>query len=42
MAYATKNGSTRQVAERITAALREAGAQVTARLARAVRVSLRI
>jgi menaquinone-dependent protoporphyrinogen oxidase len=40
MAYATKNGSTRQVAERITAALREAGAQVTALPARAVRESV--
>jgi menaquinone-dependent protoporphyrinogen oxidase len=40
MAYATKNGSTRQVAESITAALREAGAQVTAPPARAVRESV--
>src|SRR3974390_1114800 len=40
MAYATKNGSTQQVAEGITAALREAGAQVTAPPARAVRDSV--
>ena len=39
MAYATKNGSTRQVAEAITAALREGGAQVTILPARAVRES---
>jgi menaquinone-dependent protoporphyrinogen oxidase len=40
MAYATKNGSTRQVAEAITAALREGGAQVTMLPARAVRESV--
>jgi menaquinone-dependent protoporphyrinogen oxidase len=39
MAYATKNGSTRQVAEAVTAAMREAGAQVTALPARQVRES---
>ena len=39
MAYATKNGSTRHVAEAVTAAMREAGAQVTALPAREVRES---
>jgi menaquinone-dependent protoporphyrinogen oxidase len=39
VAYATKNGSTQQVAEAITAALCEAGVQVTVRPARAVRES---
>jgi menaquinone-dependent protoporphyrinogen oxidase len=37
VAYATKNGSTQQVAAAITAALREAGSQVTALPARGVR-----
>jgi menaquinone-dependent protoporphyrinogen oxidase len=36
VAYATKNGSTRQVAEAITMALREAGVQVSAVPARTV------
>ena len=39
MAFATRNGSTEQVAGAITVALREAGAQVTALPARAVRES---
>ena len=39
MAYATKNGSTRHVAEAVTAAMRRAGARVTALPARAVRES---
>ncbi len=39
MAYATKNGSTRQVADAITAAMRERGAQVTLRPAKTVRES---
>jgi menaquinone-dependent protoporphyrinogen oxidase len=39
MAYATRNGSTRQVAEAVTAAMREAGAQVTALPARQARES---
>ena len=39
MAYATKNGSTQQVAEAITAAMRERGAQVTLRPAKTVRES---
>jgi menaquinone-dependent protoporphyrinogen IX oxidase len=33
-AYATRHGSTRQVAEAVTAAMRKAGAQVTALPAR--------
>ena len=37
LAYATRNGSTQQVAETVAASLREAGAQVTARSARAAR-----
>ena len=37
MAYATKNGSTQQGAEAMTAALREGDAQVTIVPARAVR-----
>jgi menaquinone-dependent protoporphyrinogen oxidase len=37
VAYATKNGSTGEVAEAVAAALREHGAQVTLSLARAVR-----
>lgn len=37
LAYATRNGSTQQVAEAVAASLREAGAQVTVRPARAVR-----
>ena len=40
MAYATKNGSTRHVAEAVTAAMREAGAQVTALPARHARESV--
>ena len=40
MAYATKNGSTRQVAEAIAVALGEAGAQVTALPSRGVRDSV--
>jgi menaquinone-dependent protoporphyrinogen oxidase len=40
MAYATRHGSTRQVAEAVTAAMREAGAQVTALPARDVRESV--
>lgn len=40
VAYATKNGSTQQVAEPITVALREAGSQVTALPARGVRASV--
>jgi menaquinone-dependent protoporphyrinogen oxidase len=40
LAYATKNGSTQQVAQAITTALREAGAQATARPSRAVRESV--
>ena len=40
MAYATKNGSTRHVAEAVTAAMREAGAQVTALPARQARESV--
>jgi menaquinone-dependent protoporphyrinogen oxidase len=40
MAYATKHGSTRQVAEAVTAALREGGAQVTVLPARAVSESV--
>jgi len=40
MAYATKNGSTRQVAEAIAVALGEAGAQVTALPTRGVRDSV--
>jgi len=40
LAYATKNGSTQQVAEAITAVLREVGAQATMRPARAVRESV--
>jgi len=40
MAYATKNGSTRQVAEAITVALGEAGAQVTSLPAREARESV--
>jgi menaquinone-dependent protoporphyrinogen oxidase len=39
MAYATRNGSTRQVAEAIAVALREAGVQVTALPARTIRES---
>jgi menaquinone-dependent protoporphyrinogen oxidase len=39
MAYATRHVSTRRVAEAVTAAMREAGAQVTALPARAVRES---
>jgi flavorubredoxin len=39
MAYATRHGSTRQVAEAVTAAMRKAGAQVTALPARDVRES---
>ena len=37
LAYATRNGSTRQVAEAVAASLREAGAQVTVWPARAAR-----
>ncbi|MGE5286143.1 MAG: flavodoxin domain-containing protein [Micromonosporaceae bacterium] len=37
MAYATKHGSTREVAEAVAAALREAGAKVDVRLAGRVR-----
>jgi menaquinone-dependent protoporphyrinogen oxidase len=37
MAYATRHGSTKQVAEAVTAAMREAGARVTALPARQVR-----
>jgi menaquinone-dependent protoporphyrinogen oxidase len=40
MAYATKNGSTRQVADAITAAMRERSAQVTPRQAKTVRESV--
>lgn len=40
MAYATKNGSTRQVAEAITLALGESSAQVTVLPAQAVRESV--
>jgi menaquinone-dependent protoporphyrinogen oxidase len=40
MAYATRHGSTRQVAEAVTAAMREVGAQVTALPAQAVRESV--
>ena len=40
IAYATKNGSTQQVAEAVTAAMRDAGAQVTALPPRAVRESV--
>jgi menaquinone-dependent protoporphyrinogen oxidase len=40
MAYATKNGSTGQVAEAVAVVLGEAGAQVTALPARAVRESV--
>ena len=40
MAFATRNGSTEQVAGAITVALREGGAQVTALPARAVRESV--
>jgi menaquinone-dependent protoporphyrinogen oxidase len=40
MAYATRHGSTQQVAEAVTAAMREAGAHVTAVPARAVRESV--
>ena len=40
LAFATKNGSTEQVAGAITAVLREAGARVTALPARAVRESV--
>lgn len=40
MAYATKNGSTRQVANAITAAMRERSAQVTPRQAKTVRESV--
>jgi menaquinone-dependent protoporphyrinogen oxidase len=39
VAYATRNGSTRQVAEAITLAMREAGAQVTVAPARNARES---
>jgi len=40
VAYATKNGSTQQVAQAITVALREVGSQVTALPARGVRASV--
>lgn len=40
MAYATKNGSIRQVADAITAAMRERSAQVTPRQAKTVRESV--
>jgi len=40
VAYATRNGSTQQVAEAVTAAMRETGAQVTALPARDVRDSV--
>jgi menaquinone-dependent protoporphyrinogen oxidase len=40
MAYATRHVSTRQVAEVVTAAMREAGAHVTALPARAARESV--
>ena len=40
LAYATRNGSTRQVAEAVTAAFREADAQVTVTPARTVRESV--
>ncbi len=40
VAYATKHGSTQQVAEAVTAAMRDAGAQVTALPAREVRESV--
>jgi menaquinone-dependent protoporphyrinogen oxidase len=40
MAYATKNGSTRQVADAITAAMRERSAQVAPRQAKMVRESV--
>jgi hypothetical protein len=40
MAYATKNGSTGQVADAITAAMRERSAQVTPRRAKTVRESV--
>ncbi len=39
LAYATRNGSTQQVAEAVAASLREAGAQVTVRPARAARAA---
>ncbi|HEX9356543.1 MAG TPA: flavodoxin domain-containing protein [Streptosporangiaceae bacterium] len=39
VAYATKHGSTRQVAEAVTEVMQERGAQVTLRPARAVRES---
>jgi menaquinone-dependent protoporphyrinogen oxidase len=41
MAYATRNGSTQEVAEAIAGALAETGAQATVRPARAVRESVR-
>jgi menaquinone-dependent protoporphyrinogen oxidase len=40
MAYATKNGSTQQVADAITVAMRERSAQVTPRQAKTVRESV--
>ena len=40
MAYATRHGSTQQVADVVTAAMRKAGAHVTALPARAVRESV--
>ncbi len=39
MAYATRNGSTQQVAEAIAVALREVGVQVTVLPARTIRES---